>query len=59
MSSISPDNAKQYGDSRKLAARARLNQEYTIAETGIRLTPRAPDSKAMSADLATVRHRQP
>jgi ubiquinone/menaquinone biosynthesis C-methylase UbiE len=27
------DNARQYGDSRKLAARARLNQEYTIAET--------------------------
>ncbi|WP_423066404.1 class I SAM-dependent methyltransferase [Devosia sp. CN2-171] len=26
------NNAKQYGDSRKLAARARLNQEYTIAE---------------------------
>ncbi len=27
------NNAKQYGDSRKLAARARLNQEYTITET--------------------------
>lgn len=27
------NNAKQYGDSRKLAARARLHQEYTIAET--------------------------
>ena len=27
-------NAAQYGDSRKLAARARLNREYTIAETG-------------------------
>lgn len=26
------NNAKQYGDSRKLAARARLNREYTIAE---------------------------
>jgi ubiquinone/menaquinone biosynthesis C-methylase UbiE len=34
MSSISSDNAKQYADSRKLAARARLNKEYTIAETG-------------------------
>lgn len=27
------NNAKQYGDSRKLAARARLNQEHTITET--------------------------
>lgn len=27
------NNAKQYGDSRKLAARARLNQEYTITGT--------------------------
>ena len=27
------NNAKQYGDSRKLAARARLNQEYTITVT--------------------------
>lgn len=34
MSSISSGNAAQYGDSRKLAARARLNREYTIAETG-------------------------
>jgi ubiquinone/menaquinone biosynthesis C-methylase UbiE len=34
MSSISEDNAKQYGDSRKLAARARLHKEYTIAEIG-------------------------
>jgi ubiquinone/menaquinone biosynthesis C-methylase UbiE len=34
MSSITSDNAKQYADSRKLAARARLNKEYTIAETG-------------------------
>lgn len=32
MSSITADNAAQYGDSRKLAARARLNREYTIAE---------------------------
>lgn len=32
MSSISSNNAKQYGDSRKLAARARLHQDYTIAE---------------------------
>ncbi|MES5047190.1 class I SAM-dependent methyltransferase [Rhizobium nepotum] len=34
MSSITSGNAEQYGDSRKLAARARLNSEYTIAETG-------------------------
>jgi ubiquinone/menaquinone biosynthesis C-methylase UbiE len=34
MSSITADNAGQYGDSRKLAARARLHSEYTIAETG-------------------------
>lgn len=34
MSSITAGNAKQYGDSRKLAARARLNSEYTIAEIG-------------------------
>jgi ubiquinone/menaquinone biosynthesis C-methylase UbiE len=34
MSSITSGNAKQYGDSRKLAARARLNSEYTIAEIG-------------------------
>ena len=34
MSSTTSDNAKQYADSRKLAARARLNKEYTIAETG-------------------------
>ena len=34
MSSISSGNAAQYGDSRKLAARARLHREYTIAETG-------------------------
>jgi len=34
MSSINSGNAAQYGDSRKLAARARLNREYTIAETG-------------------------
>ena len=34
MSSITSGNAKQYGDSRKLAARARLNREYTIAEIG-------------------------
>ena len=27
-------NARQYGDSRKLAARARLNREYTISEIG-------------------------
>ena len=34
MRSITSGNAEQYGDSRKLAARARLNGEYTIAETG-------------------------
>ncbi|MCG8273920.1 class I SAM-dependent methyltransferase [Aquamicrobium sp. NLF2-7] len=34
MSSITSGNAEQYGDSRKLAARARLNSEYTIAEMG-------------------------
>lgn len=34
MSSITTDNAEQYRDSRKLAARGRLNSEYTIAETG-------------------------
>jgi SAM-dependent methyltransferase len=34
MSSITTGNAEQYRDSRKLAARGRLNSEYTIAETG-------------------------
>jgi len=34
MSSLTSGNAKQYGDSQKLAARARLNREYTIAEIG-------------------------
>lgn len=34
MSAIASGNAQQYGDSRKLAARARLNRDYTIAETG-------------------------
>ena len=34
MSSICSGNAQQYGDSRKLAARARLHEKYTIAETG-------------------------
>ncbi|OAV51731.1 methyltransferase [Rhizobium sp. WYCCWR10014] len=33
MPSITADNAGQYGDSRKLAARARLHSQYTIAET--------------------------
>ena len=32
MSSITADNTKQYGDSRKLAARARLVREYSVAE---------------------------
>jgi SAM-dependent methyltransferase len=30
---VSAGNAKQNGDSRKVAARARLNKEYTIAQT--------------------------
>lgn len=34
MSSITAGNAQQYGDSRKLAARARLQSEYMVAETG-------------------------
>jgi len=34
MSSITSGNAAQYSDSSKLAARGRLNREYTIAETG-------------------------
>ncbi|MBB3455637.1 SAM-dependent methyltransferase [Rhizobium sp. BK313] len=34
MSSITAGNAEQYGNSRKLAARARLNSQYTIAEIG-------------------------
>ena len=34
MSSITSGNARQYGDSRKLAARARLVGQYTIAEIG-------------------------
>lgn len=33
MSSITSGQAQQYGDSRKLAARARLHSQYTIAET--------------------------
>jgi len=34
MSSITTGNAEQYGNSQKLAARARLNSEYTIAKIG-------------------------
>jgi len=34
VSSITSGNAEQYGDSRKLAARARLNSEYTVSEIG-------------------------
>src|SRR5262245_32152560 len=34
MPSITTGNAKQYGDSRKLAARGRLVSQYTIAEVG-------------------------
>lgn len=33
-SGMTSGNDRQYGDSRKLAARARLNREYTIAEVG-------------------------
>lgn len=33
MASIVTDNAGQYGDSRKLAARARLHSQYSVAET--------------------------
>lgn len=33
MSFLSENNAKQYGDSRKLEARARLNRDHTVAET--------------------------
>lgn len=32
MSTLTTDIAKQYGDSRKVAARARLHREYTVAE---------------------------
>lgn len=35
MSSITTGNAEQYADSQKLAARARLNSHYTIAESGL------------------------
>lgn len=34
MTSIVTGNAGQYGDSRKLAARARLHSQYSVAETG-------------------------
>jgi SAM-dependent methyltransferase len=34
MSSLSADNAKQYSDNQKLAARARINSKYTVAEIG-------------------------
>lgn len=34
MSAMTEGNARQYATSEKLAARARLNQNYTIAETG-------------------------
>lgn len=34
MSSITSGNAEQYGDSRKLAARARFHSEYSVAEIG-------------------------
>jgi tRNA G46 methylase TrmB len=34
MSSITSGNAAQYGNSEKLAARARLHKDYTVAETG-------------------------
>ncbi|WP_105385907.1 class I SAM-dependent methyltransferase [Neorhizobium alkalisoli] len=52
MSSITSGNAEQYADSRKLAARGRLNREYTIAETGwfpwvARQLPLKPDDKVL------------
>jgi ubiquinone/menaquinone biosynthesis C-methylase UbiE len=34
MSSLTADNAKQYSDNQKLAARARINSKYTVAEIG-------------------------
>jgi ubiquinone/menaquinone biosynthesis C-methylase UbiE len=34
MSSITSDMAQQYSDSQKLAARARINSKYTVAEIG-------------------------
>lgn len=34
MSSITTDMAQQYSDSQKLAARARINSKYTVAEVG-------------------------
>lgn len=34
MAAISEGNAEQYADSRRLAARARLHREYTMAEVG-------------------------
>jgi len=34
MSSITSDMAQQYSDSQKLAARARINSKYTVAEVG-------------------------
>jgi ubiquinone/menaquinone biosynthesis C-methylase UbiE len=34
MSSLTADNAKQYSDSQKLAARARIKSKYTVAEIG-------------------------
>ena len=49
MSSITTGNARQYGDSRKLEARARLNRQYTVAEIGwfawiARQLPLEPDA---------------
>ena len=34
MSSITSDMARQYSDSQKLAAQARINLKYTVAEIG-------------------------
>ena len=34
MSSITTGNRTHYADSRKLAARARLNRDYTVADIG-------------------------
>jgi SAM-dependent methyltransferase len=46
------ENARQYGDSRRLAARARLNSRYTIAEEGwfpwiARQLPLAPGARIL------------
>ncbi len=52
MSAITTGNAQQYADSQKLAARARLNSEYTIAETPwfpwvVKKLPLAPGQRVL------------